>query len=277
MSLPEPPIWSRVILLILTIASFYPQIFRIQTTHTIRGISSLSILWCLIRATEQLTISIFSLYVDVGSDGNILLHDPPSKGDRFNLWHFAIVTVLFLSLFLRVTLHSDRRNSLIAAYACYLFVSITPLPWILEATSPFQGLDQQFFASIFYAVHSMLIYPIFTILGFVGIYYQAREILTIPFPNALSLSGLAAQAVIFTLVSVTLIWALPFPYEKSDGEFSWRSFSVWYGVIGWIIVDNFVFALGQAVLLALGLLRSSSSNNGALGGETEPLLGSVAH
>jgi hypothetical protein len=86
------------ILLILTIASFYPQIFRIQTTHMTRGISSLSILWSLIRATEQLTISIFSLYVDVGSDGNILLHDPPSKGDRFNLWHFAIVTVLFLSL-----------------------------------------------------------------------------------------------------------------------------------------------------------------------------------
>lgn len=79
----------------------------------------------------------------------------------------------------------------------------------------------------------MLIYPILTILGFVGIYHQAREILTTPFPNALSLSGLAAQAVVFTLVSVTLILALPFPYEKSDGEFSWRIFSIWYGVIGW--------------------------------------------
>lgn len=65
-------------------------------THTTREISSLSILWSLIRATEQLTISIFALYVDVGSDGNIL-DDPPSKGDQFNLWHFAIVTVLFLS------------------------------------------------------------------------------------------------------------------------------------------------------------------------------------
>lgn len=123
----------------------------------------------------------------------------------------------------------------------------------------------------------MLIYPIGTILGFVGIYHQAREILTTPFPNALSLSGLAAQGVVFTLVSVTLIWALPFPYEKSDGEVSWRSFSVWYGFIGWIIVDNFVFAIGQAVLFALSLHRSSSSKNSALGGETEPLLGHVEH
>ncbi|OOQ83240.1 hypothetical protein PEBR_36119 [Penicillium brasilianum] len=123
----------------------------------------------------------------------------------------------------------------------------------------------------------MLIYPILTILGFMGIYHQAREILTTPFPNALSLSGLAAQALAFTLVSVTLIWALPFPYEKSDGVFNWRSFSVWYGVIGWIIVDNFVFALGQAVLLALGLHRSSSSKNVVLRGETEPLLVNVAH
>lgn len=47
--------------------------------------------------------------------------------------------------------------------------------------------------------------------------------------------------------------------------------------MGWIIVDNFVFALGQAVLLALGLHRSFSSKDGALGGETEPLLGNVAH
>lgn len=123
----------------------------------------------------------------------------------------------------------------------------------------------------------MLIYPILTILGFVGIYHQARKILTTPFPNALSLSGLAAQAVVFTLVSVTLIWALPFPYEKSDGEFSWHGFTIWYGVIGWIIVDNFVFALGQGVLLALGLHRSASSKDGALGGETEPLLGNVTH
>ncbi|PYI12925.1 hypothetical protein BO99DRAFT_397778 [Aspergillus violaceofuscus CBS 115571] len=277
MSLPEPPIWSRVILLILTIASFYPQLFRIQTTHTTRGISSLSILWSLIRATEQLTISIFSLYVDVGSDGNILLHDPPSKGDRFNLYHFALVSVLFLLLFVRIILHSDRRTSLVAAYTCYLFVSIIPLPWILGASSPLHGFDQQFFASIFYAVHSILIYPILTTLDFVGIHYQAREILNIPFPNALSLPGLAAQAVVFTLVSVTLVWALPFPYEKLDGEFSWRTFSVWYGVVGWIIVDNFVFALGQAVLLALGLHRSSSSKDGSLGGETEPLLGNVVH
>jgi hypothetical protein len=120
-------------------------------------------------------------------------------------------------------------------------------------------------------------YPILTILGFMGIYRQGREITTTPFPNALSLSGLAAQAVVFTLVSVTLIWALPFPYEESDGEFSWRFFSVWYGVIGWTFVDNFVFALGQAVLFALGLHRSSLSKDGALGGETEPLLGNVAY
>ncbi|KAJ6016853.1 hypothetical protein N7451_000232 [Penicillium sp. IBT 35674x] len=91
------------------------------------------------------------------------------------------------------------------------------------------------------------------------------------------MSGHAAQAVVFTLASVKLIWTLPFPYESSDGKLSWRSSFIWYGVIGWIIVDNFVFALGQAVLLALGLRRSSPSKDGALEGETGPILGNAAH
>ena len=86
------------LLLILAIASFLPQIFLIQTKHATHGISSHSILWSLIGATEQFAISILSLYIYSGPDGNALLHDPPSKGDRLNLWHFAIVTVLSLSL-----------------------------------------------------------------------------------------------------------------------------------------------------------------------------------
>ena len=123
----------------------------------------------------------------------------------------------------------------------------------------------------------MLIYPILTVLSFVGIYCQARETLIIPFPSALSLSGLAAQAVVFTLISVMWIWALPFPYEMVHEEFSWHVFSLWYGIAGWNIIDSFVFAIGQALLLVLGLHCSSSSEAGVREGETEPLLGNIVH
>jgi hypothetical protein len=108
-----------------------------------------------------------------------------------------------------------------------------------------------------------------------GILCQACEILAVPFPNALSLQGLAVQAVVFTLVSVTWIWSLPCPYEKlKDHDLNCNVFFGWYATIGWIIVDSFVFSLGQAVLLVLALHRSSSSKATIQGrSETEPLLG----
>ena len=81
-------------------------------------------------------------------------------------------------------------------------------------------------------------------------YHNSRQLKHLPsssqdlcsaFPNSLSLQGLAVQAVIFTLISVVWIWCLPFPYHELKGN------------MGWIIVDSFVFAFGQAVVLALAL------------------------
>jgi hypothetical protein len=136
---------------------------------------------------------------------------------------------------------------------------------------------QTLWSAIFYGVHAMYIYPILTALGVLGFFCQAREILVAPFPNALSLQGLAVQAVVFTLVSVTWILSLPFPYEKLDGHYDWNTFTVWYGAVGFIIIDSFVFALGQAVLLLLALHRSSSSKATVQRGtETELLLGHPA-
>jgi hypothetical protein len=173
--------------------------------------------------------------------------------------------------------NSGSRISLIAKYTSFLLVSIIPL--IGDAISPIDNEARRFWSAVFYALHTMLVYPILTALGVWGIYRQAREILALPFPNALSLQGLAMQAIVFTPVSVTWIYSLPFPYEKFDGQrdLNWATFSIWYGAIGWIIIDSFVFALGQAVLLLLALHRSSSSKaTTQRESETEPLLGHPA-
>ena len=121
-------------------------------------------------------------------------------------------------------------------------------------------------------MHLMLLWPITTILGGLSIYHQARKIFAVPFPNSLSLQGLAAQAVIFILISVVWIWCLPFPYHELKGNMGWGAFSAWYGTIGWIIIDSLGFA--QAVLLALSLRRLSKDKlTMQRGGETEPVLG----
>lgn len=181
--------------------------------------------------------------------------------------------------FAQVLLYSDSSNriSLAARYTSFLLISIVPL--IYNAIFPIDDEGWRFWSAMFYAVHSMLIYPILTVLGVWGIYRQACEIFVVPFPNALSLQGLAIQAIIFTLVSVTWIFSLPFPYEKIGGirGLRWANFSAWYGDIGWIIINSFVFALGQAVLFLLAWHHSSSRQaTTQRGSETEPLLGHLA-
>ncbi|GFF25739.1 hypothetical protein IFM46972_01525 [Aspergillus udagawae] len=275
-SLPEPPLWWRVILLILAVGSFLPQILLIRRKQTINGISSLNVLLNLIIATEHLSIYIFILFVLGEQGGPLFLHFPASAGDRFSLWHCAVVTILFLALFSQILFYSNRRILLVATYTCFLLISVVPL-MIINSIPPADYQARRFWVAIFYGVHSFYIYPILTALGVLGISRQAREILVAPFPNALSLQGLALQALIFTLVSVTWIPSLPFPYEKLEGHYDWNTFTVWYGTVGFIIFDSFVFALGQTVLLLLALCRSSSSKATIQQGtETEPLLGHPA-
>ncbi|OJJ69760.1 hypothetical protein ASPBRDRAFT_31672 [Aspergillus brasiliensis CBS 101740] len=66
-------------------------------------------------------------------------------------------------------------------------------------------------------------------------------------PSVLSLRGLAYQAVIFALVSG--LWVLrfqqPVPRMPMRRPVHWM---YWYHVIGWPVVDDAVYALGQSVL-----------------------------
>lgn len=266
--------------------------------RTTNGVSPLFVLCNLILATEKLTIYIYGIFTEGQPDGGIFLHYPPSAGDRFSLWHCVVVAILFLipwdnalhdlipadsanlipvSRFIQMLFFIRYRSSiiLIASYTGFLLISIVPLVW--DAISPMDDEQgRELWSAIFYGVHSMLICPILTILGIWGFYRQAREIYAVPFPNALSLHGLAVQAIVFTFVFGTWIFCLPFPYEKIDigRDLNWGGFTIWFQAIGFIIVDNFVFAVGQAVLLFLALRRSSSSKASVqLSGETEPLLG----
>lgn len=93
-----------------------------------------------------------------------------------------------------------------------------------------------------------------------------------PLPNALSVHSLAMQAVLFMLVAVAWIWSLPFEYQELRDHWNWTTFYMWYTYVGWVIVNAFIFALGQTALLVIAL-RHSPAANSIQHGETEPLLG----
>lgn len=172
--------------------------------------------------------------------------------------------------FVQVLLYSDRGVFLGGSYISFLLVSVIPL--IIDAASPFDD-PHEMFAGLFFGFHSMLFWPIITILGCLSLYRQAQEIFAVPFPNSLSLQGLLLQAIAFIVLSVAWIWCLPFPYEKAKGHWDEGAFSAWYFSIGWIVVDTFIFAFGQALLFVLASRRASSDESMPREGETEPLLG----
>jgi hypothetical protein len=96
--------------------------------------------------------------------------------------------------------------------------------------------------------------------------------------GALSLVGLAAQGVVFTLLTLSWPWRLVFIWDEIEREdvLKWVVLKAWLEVLGFVAIDHAVFALGQFVLLWLAVRRGLGygDGSGVSAGETEPLLGS---
>ncbi|KAL4794539.1 hypothetical protein BDV19DRAFT_390145 [Aspergillus venezuelensis] len=112
------PDWLRVILTILTLASFLPQLNLIWTRKNASGIALSYVLLDLIAATEQFAVNFGFIALFVPSDG-IFVHDPIIVGDWLDLVQTTLFWVLFVANY-------GRKRVVLAVYAVYLFVSIIP-------------------------------------------------------------------------------------------------------------------------------------------------------
>ena len=76
----------------------------------------------------------------------------------------------------------------------------------------------------------------------------------------------------FALVAVSWVMRVKFLWEKIGGHKIGVGFlQTWFELVGWAVVDNVVFALGQAVLLGV-VLRYAGKGSEESEGETELLL-----
>jgi hypothetical protein len=153
-----------------------------------------------------------------------------------------------------------------------LFALISIIPLFVDAIDhnvfgPWEGSDRKWAVALFGGGHSMFINPIVTILSITTLFAQVREILSQPSLRALSLVGLATQAVIFAIVAISWMMRVKYPWNVLD------FLTAWYQLVGWAAVDNAVFAIVQAVLLLLALHHVGRHANKPPSGETEPLLG----
>jgi hypothetical protein len=143
------------------------------------------------------------------------------------------------------------------AYFTFLFISLVPvafestLPLDEPGTSPNRG----WFSALFAGFHYYYISTVVTLLGIASFYFQARELLSRTDRGAISLRGLASQAIIFALVGLTWIFRLTASCDFFRGLTPLGALIKWYRLVGWAAVDNLVFAFVQAVLFYIAWRR----------------------
>jgi hypothetical protein len=160
---------------------------------------------------------------------------------------------------------------LVAMYIVFLLVSLVPL--IADSVPDFfcppslPGWDESECdgLAIFEGLHAMFFLPLLTTIPLViGIYKQVRNPL-----QTQSLTGLKLQTAIFALSAVFWIPRVPFPWDL----YFHRNYSVifvlrsWYIYVGFVTVNDAIFALGQGILLWLSLRQRRAEET-----ERQPLL-----
>lgn len=156
-------------------------------------------------------------------------------------------------------------------YTCYLLISLVPI--IVVSASPGPKEDRKWFDGLFTGFHIIFFNPPITILGITSLYPQVRAIIKRPRGSglgALSLVGLAAQAVLFLLLGLTWPARLPWPAPAF-----WRAFRSWFQMVGYVPFDYIVFAVVQAILLYVAVRHNgwhARVDEAPSPSETDPLL-----
>jgi hypothetical protein len=159
-----------------------------------------------------------------------------------------------------------------AIYVSFLLISVIPV-FTDAITSRKDEQYHKWAGALFHGVHSLFINPVVTILGISALFFQARETMSRPEgPAALSVVGLAVQAVVFAVVALVWPARLVFPWHELGGRVTMGVLITWYQLVGFVAVDNAVFALVQAVLLWLIMRRGHGGSSEVDSGEIEPLV-----
>ncbi|KAK4100662.1 hypothetical protein N658DRAFT_507665 [Parathielavia hyrcaniae] len=280
----EVPNWLRIVLLLLSLVSFLPQLQRLYLLKHTSGLSLFYVLYHLVVATELFTVS-FVFVVNYAAERHkpdIFVHDPLNASDKINLAQFTLVWVLWLMIFTLCLIYSSDlslglRIAVASLYISFLLISVAPA-FIDAATDTFGGKGHDLVLGIFTGFHVFYVNPVVDLFEIPALYAQAR-ITSQRAPGsglgALSLLSVAMQAVLFALLAPAWLGRLAYPWERFSGGVSMPVVVNWFLIVGFVPFDYGVFAITQFVLLLIAVWRSLHHGqlSGVSAGETEPLLG----
>ncbi|KAJ5313319.1 uncharacterized protein N7443_000203 [Penicillium atrosanguineum] len=269
-------LWGPILIL-LSGASYLPQLHRIWVHGNCQGISLGYLLLNLISAPEHFTTGFFILVNHKGGT-DLFVETPLTTGDWLNLAQLTLNSFIICLWF-----PSDNRTGhklgLLTVYILFTLISI--IPFFIDAIDhdffgPRGSSDRNWAEAFFSGWHMMLMHPIVTILALVALPCQARAIRALPVGNvkALSLLRLLTQGVVFSVVAIS--WTMRVKFMDLSFRdviaYGWLTVVSWYQMVGWAAVNNAVFALVQRSLFCLarnwGVVKMADR-------EREPLLGAL--
>ncbi|KAF0320358.1 hypothetical protein GQ607_012454 [Colletotrichum asianum] len=243
------PNWARIALSIATIASCLPQYHRILEQGHCDGLSLYYVLFNLISATEQLTLGFLLNINDTGRlRGDAFVNDPATAGHWLNFVQLVVVWLCSLVL---------------VGIIYVVFILISPVPAVFDAISPDSRSEPRNWGrDLFVMGHYLILLPVSSILVLASAVPQAREIQRQSSPGAISVPGLATQAVVFAVLAIS--WMIRVRYPPYS-----PSYNGWYRLVGWPVVNNGLFSIVQGILLWITQTRSTPDHEDT---ETQPLL-----
>ncbi|KAG6356305.1 hypothetical protein INS49_015692 [Diaporthe citri] len=194
------PDWLRIVLLVLSFASFLPQLQLLWLRRDSSGLSLCYVLFNLVVATELFTIDL-AILVSVDG-GDIFVHAPATTGDWLNLAQFGTVWVMWIMVLIACIVFYPRDQpytvpaSVSVIYTCYLLISLVPIIAVSASADPKE--DRKWFDGLFTGFYILFLNPTITVLGVASLYPQCRAILRRPRD-----SGPGVQAILLYIARAT--------------------------------------------------------------------------
>jgi hypothetical protein len=166
--------------------------------------------------------------------------------------------------------HPNSRTIVALTYFCFILIAVVPVfldALIIDPHEP----DHKWILAWLGTAHIFIVNPAVCIVGIAALFFQIKEILARPPASgsgALSLVGLAVQAVVFTLVAILWPGRVMNPSMLADS--TWPRWIEWTETFGLVVIDNAIFAVTQTILLGVSLWHQRRKPTTA--DELEPLL-----
>ncbi|OJJ99041.1 hypothetical protein ASPACDRAFT_1857497 [Aspergillus aculeatus ATCC 16872] len=204
-----------LILIVLTILSFAPQHCALWSKKSSTGIYLGYVLANLLVVTEDLTKEVYLTINVPEAAAGTFKHDPPSTGDWLNFVQGLVTWALFLILYIlcvRLRRPGSDTSPYRNLYILALMISLIPeLIDMLGLTPEIKSWPRQDLREMFMFPHAVLLTPMATFIGGFSGFLPAAQSRNHVHDTALSLTGLAIQAVLFGFVAISWVFRVVYP------------------------------------------------------------------